>query len=118
MTVYSNPRMHAVIENWPNGGKRTTATFNIESHPTRGQRATRTTVNPKTEKPSAPKTLTYARMCRIVDGDDGKTYLLNLTSFGHLSVFQSNMQYNHESIFRSDPHYLSTRALFDVECSQ
>ena len=44
MTNYSNPRMRAVVENWPaSGTKRVTATFEIEVDPKRGERATRTT---------------------------------------------------------------------------
>jgi hypothetical protein len=43
MTTYSNPRMHAVIENWPSGHDRVTATFSIETDPKRGQRAVRVT---------------------------------------------------------------------------
>ena len=30
MPNYSNPRLEAVIDNWPIGAKRTTATFRIE----------------------------------------------------------------------------------------
>lgn len=41
MTEYANPRMHAVVENWPSGSKRVTAVFEIEQHPKKGERATR-----------------------------------------------------------------------------
>jgi len=40
---YSNPRLKAIIENWPNGSRRVTATFEIEHDPKRGERAVRTT---------------------------------------------------------------------------
>jgi hypothetical protein len=66
--TYSNPRMRAVIPNWPNGGKRVTATLEIEIVKGRGERAVRTTTG-------APKKLTYADRMRIVDGDDGQTYI-------------------------------------------
>lgn len=101
MTItYSNPRMHAVIENWPSGSMRTTATFAIETHPTRGQRATRFTLRPKTGKPSATKVLTYASKVRIVDGDDGKTYILELSdNYGFITVMQGGMQFEHETIW-------------------
>ena len=111
---YSNPRMKAVIEDWPIGQHRTRAIFSIEQNPKKiGQRACRVTVNPNNGALSSPKKLTYALISRIVDGDDGKTYVLNLTSFGHISVFQGNMQYNEEAIFENDPRYNEIKALFD-----
>ena len=113
MTAYSNPRMEAVIENWPSGRHRTTATFRIETHPTRGQRGTRFTIGPRTGQPSAIKTLTYARQARIVDGDDGRTYIAELTMYGHINVMQSNMQFQAEdAIFPDNPRYATMRALF------
>lgn len=112
--TYGNPRMEAVIADWPHGSHRTTATFKVETHPTRGQRGTRSTIDPRTGKPSATKVLTYARQVRIVDGSDGKTYLANVTEYGHVSIFQSNMQYSQEAIFPEDPRYAAIRSLFDV----
>jgi hypothetical protein len=111
--MYSNPRLHAVIENWPSGQHRTTATFTIERHPRRGERGTRTTVNPKTGQPSAPKVLTYARRARIVDGSDGKTYILQ--DHGKMiSIMQSNMQFSEgRPIFPDHPEYPVLLALFD-----
>jgi hypothetical protein len=109
--TYSNPRIEAVIENWPSGSLRTTATFRIEAN-NRGERATRTTINPKNGRVSAPKLLTYATKMRIVDGSDGRTYIAALTAFGHISVFQSNMQFQQEAIFDRDPRYADILALF------
>jgi hypothetical protein len=114
MTAYSNPRLEAVIADWPSGQHRTTATFRIESHPTRGERGTRTTVDPRSGQPSAPKALTYARKARIVDGDDGRTYIAELTLYGHVSVMRGDMKIQHESIFENDPRYPVVRALFDA----
>ena len=54
MTAYSNPRMQAIIENWPHGKQRVTATFAIEADSKRGERALRTTTG-------ATQKLTYAR---------------------------------------------------------
>ncbi len=116
MTTYSNPRMEAVITDWPSGRHRTTATFRIETHPTRGERGTRTTLHPTTGKPNAAKTLTYASKARIVDGDDGKTYIIELSAmYGIISVMQSNMQYQQETLHPSNPQYDEVRALFDAE---
>lgn len=111
--MYSNPRMQAIIPDWPSGQHRTTATFTIEQVAKRGERATRTTINPKTGRPNAAKKLTFARRQRIVDGDDGRTYILVDT--GHtISVMQSNMQFQHcEPIFPHDADYAALLALFD-----
>ena len=105
MTTYTNPRLSATIDNWPSGAKRVTAVFTIETHPTRGQRATRTTTG-------ATKVLTYARQMRIVDGDDGRTYILALTNYGHISVHKGDMKFSHESIHDNDPRYPAVLALF------
>jgi hypothetical protein len=41
--TYSNPRMEAIIPDWPSGSHLMTATFRIEVN-SQGERATRTTV--------------------------------------------------------------------------
>jgi hypothetical protein len=106
---YSNPRVKAVIEDWPLGSnKRGSAIFSIEGTPRKGERCVRITTG-------KPKYLTYAVKQRIVDGDDGKTYIICLTIYGHISVFQGNMQYLEEAIFERDPRYAEVRNLFDEE---
>ena len=104
-TTYSNPRMNAVIENWPSGSKRVTATFSIETDAKRGERGVRVTTG-------KPVKLTYAKRARIVDGDDGRTYIAELTMYGHISIMRGDMKYNHESIFPDDPRYGDVLALF------
>jgi hypothetical protein len=110
---YTNPRMTVTIDGWPYGRDlRTTATFTIEQHPTRGERGTGTTVDPKNGRISKPKTLTYASKARIVDGEDGRTYILELTaSRTHLRVMMSDMQHQLEAIFPDDPRYTDLVAL-------
>ncbi len=106
MTKYTNPRTSATIENWPSGQHRVTAHFSIETHPKRGERATRTTTG-------AAKKLTFANKMRIVDGDDGRTYIAALTGYGHITIYQSNMQFVEESFFERDHAYSAIRqALF------
>ena len=105
MTVYSNPRMSANVENWPHGKQRVTAVFSIEQVPGKGERAVRVTTG-------APKKLTYARKMRIVDGDDGRTYIIELTSYRHISVMRGDMKYSHETIFEGDARYPELLALF------
>ena len=102
--TYSNPRMRAVIENWPSGSKRVTAQFDIEQSK-RGERALRQTTG-------ATKMLTYSKMARIVDGSDGSTYIANLTEFGHISIMRGDMKFSQESIFERDPRYADALELF------
>ncbi len=103
--TYSNPRMEAVIDGWPIGNKRTTAHFSIECVKGKGERGTRYTIDPKTGKPTATKKLTYASAARIVDGDDGKTYIIERTMYGFVNVMQGNCQFIAESIDIADPRW-------------
>lgn len=105
MKTYSNPRMAATIENWPHGTKRVTAHFTIETEK-RGQRAVRVTTG-------APKKLTFTRQMRIVDGDDGRTYIAALTtSYGHITIWRGDMKFSEEVVFERDERYPALRALF------
>jgi len=98
---YSNPRMKAEIENWPWGSHRTKAIFSIETHPLRGQRATRITINPKNGKLCAPKKTTYSKRARIVDGSDGRTYILEDWGW-RIQLRKSDILHDHEGISSSD----------------
>lgn len=102
---YSNPRMEATIENWPSGTQRVTARFLIEQT-AKGERGVRITTG-------KPKMLTYARKARIVDGEDGRTYIANLTQYGHISIFKGDMQYQQEAIFENDPRYSELLGFFN-----
>lgn len=106
MPNYSNPRMNAVIENWPSGSKRVTAHFHIEQDAKRGERAIRSTTG-------AEKKLTFAKKMRIVDGDDGRTYIAALTMYGHVTIHRGDMKFHEESIFEGHERYAALRALFD-----
>lgn len=102
---YSNPRMTATIENWPSGrAKRVTAHFQIEQTP-RGERAVRIT-------DGAPKKLTFAKLARIVDGDDGRTYIAEFTLYGFISIMRGDMKFQHETVHQSDPRYPELLELF------
>ena len=82
--ILSNPRQRAVIENWPSGRNRVTATFEVEATK-RGQRVHRTI----TGKPKA--TTYHLRMC-ICDGDDGLTYLVGLTEYGQRVIIPGTLK--------------------------
>lgn len=101
---YSNPRMSAVIQNWPSGSKRVTARFEIEQSK-RGERAVRTT-------DGAPKKLTFAKMARIVDGNDGRTYIAEYSVYGHITIMRGDMKYEEETIHPTDPRYAEALELF------
>lgn len=108
MTNYSNPRMAATIADWPHGSQRVTAQFSIEQDPKRGERAVRVTTG-------APKKLTFARKMRIVDGDDGRTYILALSHYGQMvSVMRGDMKFNHETISETDPRCAELLKLFEA----
>lgn len=112
---YSNLRRRADIEGWPYGSLRTTAIFEVESN-TRGQRVTRTTINPKTGQPAAAKATTYAPRAAIADGSDGRTYIVQLSIYGSISVMRGDMKFSEESIHRSDPRFAGLfAALTDVK---
>ena len=104
---YANPRMRAEIPDWPSGKQRVTAIFEIEQHPKRGERAVRTTWG-------KPKLRTYAYKARIVDGDDGRTYIAEWSQqFGHVSIMKGDMKFQHEVIFESaGQRYADAVALF------
>lgn len=113
---YSNPRLDATIEDWPYGSARTTAIFSIETHPTRGQRAVRETIDPRTGRASKPKTLTYAQHARLVDGEDGRLYIAELGHSSNLiSIMQGTMQYQQEVIGPEDARHATVLAFFTTQ---
>lgn len=110
---YSNPRKELTVTDWPYGKSRVTAIFTIEQGK-KGERAVRVTENPRGGW-NKPKKLTFARMARIVDGEDGKTYIAELSNYGFVTIMQSNMKYQEESIHPGDDSYESALALFKGE---
>jgi hypothetical protein len=52
---------------------------------------------------SKPKVTTYAPQCRIVDGEDGRTYVASY-SYGHIYIMRGDMKYHHESLSHDDDH--------------
>ena len=109
---YSNPRTSFETDNWPYGSKRVNAYFYIEQGK-KGERAVRVTENPKGGE-NKPKKLTFAHEVRIVDGDDGKTYIAELSDYGFITIMQSNMQYQQETIHPRDPRFIDAISLFNV----
>ncbi len=107
MTEYSNPRLQATVHDWPSGKQRVTADFRIEFDARRGQRAVRTTTG-------KPKALTYARKVRIVDGDDGRIYILQLAPYsGHISIMKGTFDFQHEVIHENDSRHAELLKMFE-----
>lgn len=105
MTNYSNPRTSALVEDWPSGLRRVTAKFWIEAVPGKGERAVRVTTG-------KPVKLTFARRMRIVDGDDGRTYIVCATNYGGVYIRRGDMKYDHESAHHPNPRYHELMELF------
>jgi len=102
--TFANPRTHAVIDNWPNGRYRCRAEFSVESHPTRGQRVARRTTKKDGATWNKPRRTTYAARFAIVDGSDGRTYLLSVGPFS-VAVHHGNCQHVLRYIRPGEPDY-------------
>ena len=85
---FSNPRLRAEIADYPIGGsRRGLCVFEIIHKEGKGWKFFRTT----TGKPKGD--IAYGRAGCIVDGDDGRTYLLQRAgSFNFISVYRSDMK--------------------------
>ena len=83
MLTFSNPRLRAEFPEWSLGGsKRGLCVFQVETTG-KGSRVTKTTTG-------KPKKFTYARKCCIVDGSDGKTYILELSHYNEAVSIHSH----------------------------
>lgn len=87
MLTFINPRLEAKFEDWPIGGSnRGQCVFKAECGGNKGWRVTRTTTD-KNGRWCKPKADTYATRVAIVDGDDGKTYILKYAgSYDHITI--------------------------------
>lgn len=106
MRVYSNPRLVAEFDDWPIGGSlRGKCRFEVHVEK-RGTRVSRTTQN-KHGVWCKPKFHVYGDGSAIVDGDDGKTYILQHSkNFNMITIHRHDfMSPADESsvTFRSEP---------------
>lgn len=101
--TYTNPRTEAVIDDWPIGRQRCRARFWVETDAKRGERVARTTENKTRTGSNKPKRTAYASRSVIVDGDDGRTYILQLGS--HIAVLCGDMQHSREIVFPDDERW-------------
>lgn len=115
---YTNPRKFAQFNDWPSGNKRVRCTFQVEQG-SKGQRVRRVTDKPGCPGVEcSPKLTTFADKVLLVDGDDGRIYIMQLSNqYGMISVTCSDMKYSHETIPRGDDsryaQYLAMFKAFD-----
>ena len=85
--TFANPRLEAVIPDYPlGGGRRGPCRFFIERHPRRGYRAGRVTFG-------KPKYDTYGGRAAVVDGSDGRTYIIqDAGPYGFIRVSRSDFK--------------------------
>lgn len=111
---FSNPRKSAIIDGWPSGRMRVQAKFEVERHPTKGERVSRVTQTKDLQGWNAPHRTTYAEKFFIVDGDDGKTYMLSTVSWaGAVIIWSSDMKHIVEYVYKGDGRYAGFMALVD-----
>ncbi len=90
MLTFSNPRRKATFTDWPlSFSKRGECTFEVHSTVKKGERVSRTTTG-------KPKFTTYASKAAMVDGSNGKTYLLlySDTYGAAVRIASSDMQHD------------------------
>lgn len=112
MVKFSNPRLVAEFTDWPIGGNnRGLCRFAVEDNGKKGKRVSRTTAD-KNGRLCKPKYTTYSDHQAIVDGDDGKTYILSLGVYGFVSIHRHDfMSAERSGCFDSDPDFAEVVAL-------
>lgn len=108
MPKFSNPRKSAVFADWPIGGNnRGECRFTVEAN-AKGERTMRVTTD-KHGRWCKPKYLKYGQKQVIVDGDDGKTYILSFNELGFISIYRHDfMSAQPSSIFNDDSEFAAT----------
>lgn len=108
MLEFSNPQTTAEFPDWPLGGtKRGLCRFWVEFNPGKGKgyRVGKVTINPKTGQLNKPKYDTYGGPAAIVDGNDGRTYILQYTNYDFIKVSTHDFMSagSDASYFRDNP---------------
>jgi hypothetical protein len=113
MAEYTSSVTRLVVEDYPiGGGNRGVAIYDVES---KGyKQRIRRVCEKATGGVGKPKTTTYGEKCRILIGDDGKTYPTTWNG-SFYSVMQSNMKFQEESIFPDNEKFAKIEHLFDAE---
>jgi hypothetical protein len=110
---YSNPRLVAEFNDWPIGGThRGQCKFEVEpAKPGKGVRISRTTTD-KYGRWCKPKVTTYGGPAAIVDGADGKTYVLQMRMGNTVCIWEHSLQYT-TYIRAGDPEFAELKTLIE-----
>jgi hypothetical protein len=112
MVTFSNPRLEAKFDDWPLGGnRRGPCRFWFENKKGKYRVCRQTTGKPKTQ--------TYGGKGCIVDGDDGRTYILQFAGvYDFIQVHGSDFMNANEKVvgksggvFPEDARYAELKAL-------
>lgn len=101
--TFSNPRQTATFPDWPLGGnRRGNCTFTMEYKEGKGYRIVKQTTG-------KPKVATYGGKGAIVDGSDGKTYIIQFTAqFDFIRIMRHDFM-SAGSVFKSsEPEMFAT----------
>lgn len=77
--TFRNPRLVAEFSDWPSGRDRVRCRFEVHHDAKKGYRVSRTTTG-------KPKFTTYGGPACVVDGSDGRTYVLQYAGGGYEKV--------------------------------
>ena len=103
MITFSNPRIKAELTDYPIGaGRRGLCVFEVKFTLKKGWKFYRTT----TGKPKSD--IAYGGRGCIVDGDNGRTYLLQRGNYGGIAVYRSDMKSAETDVLGFD-HYITER---------
>ncbi len=102
--TFTNPRHAVEFDDWPSGSARVKCKFYTEHDAKRGFRVCRQTQD-KHGQWCKPKTRTFTTMLAIVDGSDGRTYILEMSRYGFVSIIRSDFFNAYDSVFDTDPRH-------------
>ena len=91
MITFSNPTVHLEITDYPLGGsKRGRCIFTVKYHHKKGYKPSRVTIdNGKESKPK--ETIAFGGPVAFVTGSNGRTYILQFSRFGAVSIWRADM---------------------------
>ncbi len=102
--VFINPRTVAEFDDWPSGAHRVKCKFYMESNK-RGLRILRQTQD-KHGRWCKPKTTSYSGPAAIVDGSDGRTYILQFAAaYGFIKIWSHDFMDAFEAVFEACPRH-------------
>lgn len=110
--TFSNPRLVAEFDDWPSGRHKVKCKFDFESHPKRGMRIRRTTTHPNGTW-NNPKLDTFGGPGAIVDGSDGKTYVLQFASLRDFIYIKRSDFMQEAAVFPRDHQFEELKTLIE-----